>query len=174
MTLLLPTHIKEKQMKIQSLLEAKYMERTVNCVFEDYVETVDFDGYKLKFKYSIGIKYAEGSLLYPETREDPAEYEDDDAVGFCDYDNEIELIEITTPEGEVVKDYYRIFIFNIVDDNFDEKAFADAVKQDFADDHEDNNQFDKLFMSNIDGFASLVTNIISSKMNEYEKDFVYL
>lgn len=158
-------------MKIKQILEYKYGP-SYNCEVEKYDIKFSLFDYILEGKISLNIEYREGRELYPETRLDPAEYDDNVIVGFCDYEgNDVEITKVTEPSGKpMTKGDYYFFEFDTKNGVFDvQKFMVKTVEQLRENEHV--NELDVLLSKYPEAAAKVVASAISEFMDELEAEF---
>lgn len=158
-------------MKIKKILEYKYGP-SYNCETEKYDIKLSLFDYMLEGKISLNIEYREGRELYPETRLDPAEYEDNVMVGFCDYeDNDVEITKVIDPTGKpVTKGDYYMFEFDTKNGVFDVQKFMVKTVEQLRE-NEQVNELDVLLRDSPEDAAKIIASAISNFMDELEAEF---
>lgn len=133
--------------------------------------SVKLGPYNVNFIADVWTKVQLGAELYPATFNDPAEYDDNETVGFMeDYDEcEIKFVSITSSDGQPVQG--ADFTYSFYWHNEDGTVDIEKTRGDFFNELTPKTDFDKFVLQNQDAVFAAFVQAINAATAAYAKHF---
>jgi hypothetical protein len=133
--------------------------------------SVKLGPYTVNFIADVWTKVQLGAELYPATYNDPAEYDDNETVGFLEgYDEcEIKFVSITGPDGQPVQG--ADFAYTFYHHNEDGTVDVETTKENFFNELSPKTDFDKFVLQNQDAVFAAFVKALNAATGAYAKHF---
>jgi len=133
--------------------------------------SVKLGPYTVNYIADVWTKVQLGAELYPATYNDPAEYDDNETVGFVDDAGECEIkfTSISGPDGQPVQG--ADFMYTFYHHNADGMVDVDTTREDFFNEVTPKTDFDKFVMQNQDAVFAEFVKSLNAANAAYAKHF---